>query len=891
MPLTDERRLRIAVGDTVKRKKIKNKKTQWSGFCALIADPVITKERYKEYMGMPKERQDEIKDVGHYVPTHYDQGLRRKHNMSERDMITLDIDFAESDYKKIIHKTYSNLSYVLHSTHKHSEESPRLRLIFPLSRPVDNDEYEAVARKIASYIDMDWFDDTTFQFSRVMHWPSISRDSQYIYKANGGAWVDPDAVLEEFDNWRDIESWPVSSRVEGKLRYTSEKAEDPREKKGTVGAFCRVYDIEDAIREFLPEIYVETETPGRYSYAKGTTANGAVVYDDGLFLYSHHGTDPCSMRLVNAFDMVRLHKYGHKDDGKEADEEGNETAPTKLPSFQAMEEFIRDKCAEVKIQLVRNVVGEESDEFDDLEEEEDDYSDEPVKTKERQQKKKQVEDVSSGDDDEFDDLDDEEDDGLGLDDSGIDEKKPKAKEKKKVNWLWAEELLLDKNNKIKVNLRNLTLIFENDPLLQDKVALNDFSGDFVKTGNLLGEKAQDKTNGDLWSDHEDIKIKYYLERRYDMQAGLPMIRESIDLVGHKKSFHPVKDYLKRVKWDGKPRVESLLIDYLGAKDSLYTRAVARKTLAAAIARVFKPGCKFDYVLILEGSQGKRKSSFVDTLARGWFTDDLKTFDKPRETVEVLKGKWIVEIPELQAFSKSEIETIKAFFSRRVERTREAFARRPGDYPRQCIFIGTTNDTKYLKDETGNRRFWPVHTERREIDIDKLEANIDQIWAEALEIYKSGEPLYLDPEVEEIARREQAERLVDNPLAGQIESWLLTKVSVADYMRGNAGITEFEDLDETEDVSENQDITDRVYRPDTCALQIWVEALGGEPNRFNYAASRQIRNAVMQLGYISDGDRKYFPKPYGRQRKLIVDIDRMLKATGSNVEEDDEDLGL
>lgn len=868
MSLTDERRLRIAIGDTVGRKKIKNKKTQWSEFCAIIAEPVVTKERYKEYMGMPKDRQDQIKDVGHYVPTHYDQGLRRKNNMTSRDMITLDIDFAEEGYKKIIHKAFGHLSYVLHSTHKHCEDDPRLRLIFPLSREVENDEYEAVARKLAAYIDMDWFDDTTFQFSRVMHWPSISRDSEYVYRANGGPWVDPDDILEEYDNWRDIESWPVSSRVEGKLRYTSEKAEDPREKKGTVGAFCRVYDIEEAIREFLPDTYIETETPGRYTYAKGTTANGAVVYDDGLFLYSHHGTDPCSMRLVNAFDMIRLHKFGHKDDGKESDEEGNETSPARLPSFQAMEEFIRDKCPEVKIQMVRNVVGDDVDsEFEDLE---DDYDDEPVQTTERQQKQKAVDTVADADDDEFDDLSDDDEDDLGLDEEP--EKKPK---KEKVNWLWAEELLLDKNNKIKVNLRNLTLIFENDPLLKDRVAKNDFAGDFVKTDKMLGIRQKDTVNGDLWVDHFDIKIKYYLEKRYDMQAGLPMIREALDIIAHKRAFHPVKNYLKSLQWDGKKRAETMLIDYLGAKDSKYTRAVARKILVAAVKRVFNPGCKFDYVMILEGTQGKRKSTFVDTLAKGWFTDDLKSFDDPRRTVETLKGKWIVELPELQTFSKSEIETIKAFFSRQSDRTREAYARRPEDYPRQCIFIGTTNDTRYLKDETGNRRFWPILTGKGVIDIEGLAKNIDQIWAEAMVLYKAGEKLYLNDEEEQIAKVEQNDRLVDNAMTGQIEAWLMTRVSIAQLRTGPGLDEEFDNLDGDDAL---------VYRDMTCAIQIYHEVLGGDMTRYSQAFARQIRTAALQLPYISEGSIRTFHKPYGRQRALVVDTVELSKMA-------EEDLGL
>lgn len=836
---TTGRKIKLAVGHSVGSKKVKNKTTTWDSFCERLKDPVRTKERYSEYMKAGRAVQDRIKDVGYYVPTHFDGGIRKKRNMQFRDLVTLDIDFAEDSYERDIVKAFDGFAWALHSTHKHGDGNIRLRLIFPLSRKVDGDEYEPVARQIASRLDMDWFDDTTFQFSRVMHWPSCSVDSDYVCLIEHGKWFDPDRVLEDYENWRDVSQWPVSSRQTEALRVSAEKAEDPREKRGVVGAFCRVYSVDDVIRDHLSDVYEETESPGRYTYRKGSTANGAVVYDDGLFLYSHHGTDPISSRLVNAFDLLRIHKFG------QLDEKADDTvSPSQLPSFRAIKDYIRAECPDVRGEIAADIV----DDFDDVDEEEGPIEGNSVK-------------------DEFDDED------LGLDD---DEAPAKTeRKKKKVDREWLKDLILDKNDQIKINLRNLTLILKNDPRLSDRVAFNEFSRDFVQTRNLLGETVIDRTNGDLWTDHADILVKFHLERIYNIQASLAAIREAIDLVAHQRRFHPVRDYLNSLEWDGKSRVETLLIDYLGAQDNRYTRQVARKVLCAAVARIMEPGIKFDHVLILEGMQGKRKSSFVSALAKGWFTDDRITFDDPRKAVEMLKAKWIVEIPELQSFSKHEVESIKSFFSRQTDRAREAYARRVDDYPRQCIFFGTTNDEHYLRDETGNRRFWPIKVNKKLIDVEALKADVDQIWAEAYQLYKAGEKLYLEADVEALAKREQQARVLDDPLVGQIEAWLLKPVTATTVYSGRGATDEFEDED-----------SELIYRPYFCPMQVWVEVLGGSLERYNRGTARLINTAVKQLGYCSDSERLRFPEPYGRQRGYIVDVKAMVEVAGES-----EDLGL
>ena len=250
------------------------------------------------------------------------------------------MDHPPADWRDAITnaEVLRDVAWFYYSTHSHSPEKPRVRLVVLLDRVCDGEEYEALSRKVAELIGIDWFDDTTHQATRLMYWPSAAKDGEYLFAEFGGDPLPVDDMLALYADWRDMFEWPVSSREADKGRKLVERhakklQEDPTTKKGVIGAFCRVYGISGAIAEFIPDAYSEGTMPGRYSFAGGTTINGAVAYDD-KWLYSHHESDPVSGREVNAFDLVRLHRFG------EQDAEAKPGTPTnRLPSYQAMMDF------------------------------------------------------------------------------------------------------------------------------------------------------------------------------------------------------------------------------------------------------------------------------------------------------------------------------------------------------------------------------------------------------------------------------------------------------------------------------------------------------------------------------------------------------------------------
>jgi hypothetical protein len=237
------------------------------------------------------------------------------------------------------------------------------------------------------------------------------------------------------------------------------------------------------------------------------------------------------------------------------------------------------------------------------------------------------------------------------------------------------------------------------------------------------------------------------------------------------SFHPVRDYLDGLEWDGEHRIDRWLVTYAGAEDTPYTRAVGRLLLVAAVRRVRKPGSKFDEMLVLESPQGQQKSSALRILAveEDWFSDDLPLGADGKKAIETLAGRWIVEAAELCGIRKGEVESLKAFLSRTTDRARLAYGRLPTEVPRQCVIIGTTNSDQYLRDGTGNRRFWPVRVGR--FNIEALRRDRDQLWAEAAVAEATGESIRLDPSLYAAAGEQQEQRKVDDPWVELIERLL------------------------------------------------------------------------------------------------------------------------
>ena len=274
---------------------------------------------------------------------------------------------------------------------------------------------------------------------------------------------------------------------------------------------------------------------------------------------------------------------------------------------------------------------------------------------------------------------------------------------------------------------NVLIILEHDPALKGKFGFEEFSARNV----VFGSVPWDPTPGmRIMTDVDDAGIRHYMEKVHGI-TGKDRIADATQLCLHNHTINVVQSYLNGLEWDGVPRVDTLLIDYFGAEDTAYNRETIRKSLVAAVARAYSPGTKHDEMLIIVGQQGTGKSTFLRLLGKQWFSDSQGTFEG-KEALELIQGRWIIEVGELQAMRRSEVNTIKLFLSKTEDIFREAYGRRTNEYPRRCVFFGTTNDAEFLRDATGDRRFWPVdvgmHKPQKSV-WDDLPKGVDQIWAE------------------------------------------------------------------------------------------------------------------------------------------------------------------
>ena len=324
--------MKLAVGNSRMDKKWINRDITWEDLCKKVSVTQRTTETVEEYRKLKKGMQDSIKDVGGFVGGHLRQGRRKNGMVLCRSMLTLDMDYGKPDIWDEIAMLH-DFKCCVYSTHKHTPEAPRLRLIIQLSREVTEEEYPAVARMVAKEIGIDLFDDTTYEACRLMYWPSTSVNGDFFFDSKDGPELDPDAYLSLYDDWTDASTWPVSSRQSEAVRRSISQQADPLTKPGVVGAFCRAYTIEEAIDTFLTDVYAPSAMNGRYDYIPADSSAGVVIYD-GKFAYSHHATDPVCGRLLNAFDLVRLHRFRDLDENSPLD-----TPVGKLPSFKAMTDF------------------------------------------------------------------------------------------------------------------------------------------------------------------------------------------------------------------------------------------------------------------------------------------------------------------------------------------------------------------------------------------------------------------------------------------------------------------------------------------------------------------------------------------------------------------------
>jgi len=523
-------------------------------------------------------------------------------------------------------------------------------------------------------------------------------------------------------------------------------------------------------------MYEPAATQGRYTFKLGSTSAGLVIYED-KFAYSHHGTDPISGKLCNAFDIVRNHLFGLKD------EDAAENTPVnRLPSFQAM----TDMC--MSDEGVRGILASER-----IDQAKEDFTNIELN-----------DDCAGSEDDEH----------------------------------WQVELDIDKKGNIKNTLKNLILILQKDKRLKN-IVFNQLSDNIEITGQIPWQN-----QSRWWRDADDAQLVSYVDKKYG-NFSERNFNVAVTKVVDDRAYHPIKTYFKSLpEWDREPRVETLFIKYLGAEDNKYIRAVTRKTLCAAIARIHTPGVKFDCMPVLEGPQGIGKSTLINRLAMDWFNDSLKLSDTQDKTAaEKLQGYWILEIGELAGLRKAEMETLKGFLSSQNDVYRASYGKRVTPHPRQCIFIGTTNASSgYLRDSTGGRRFWPVKTpggsEYHPWNLS--DGDVAQIWAEAFMLYKAGEALDLRGELKSFAESEQQAALETDEREGIIREYLDKKLP-ADW--NNKSLWERRNYIDSE-LSEK--IVDGTVRERVCPLEIWVECYGKAPGDIKYTDSMAINLILAKI---------------------------------------------
>jgi predicted P-loop ATPase len=343
-----------------------------------------------------------------------------------------------------------------------------------------------------------------------------------------------------------------------------------------------------------------------------------------------------------------------------------------------------------------------------------------------------------------------------------------AETKAKAEAEWLDECLKSNTGRPLPILTNVMLALQTDSAVSGCLARDDMFCGPMLLSPIPGSPIKAKLPRPI-TDDDVSALEIWLQRSGLHYVGKDVVHRAVDLRARECSFHPVRDYLEALTWDEKPRLQSWLTDYLGAEANPYTKGVGSMFLISMVARIQEPGCKADYMIVLEGPQGELKSTTCATLAGEWFSDNLPDIHG-KDASQHLRGKWVIEVSEMHAMNKAEASLLKSFLTRTTERYRPSYGRKEVIEPRQCIFIGTTNKDQYLRDETGARRFWPVKIGT--INLDKLKQDRDQLFAEAMVRYRAGDQWWPDRAFEcEHVQAEQDERYEHDAWEEPISRWL------------------------------------------------------------------------------------------------------------------------
>lgn len=775
------RELAIAYGNNRQAKKWVNKTTSFDELKERLKVTIRTTESAEEYAKFSKAQKDNAKDHGGFVAGALKGGRRKIDAVELRSMVALDGDRIDKTFLEN-YETSTPYTSVLYTTHSSTEENPRVRLIFPLTRDVTPEEFVAVSRYLAQMLGIDYFDECSYQPNQLMYWPSTPSNGSFVYKEVDKNWLNPDEILNAHPEWTDPTRLPTSSRESKANTVANQKVQDPLEKDGIVGLFNRVYfPISKAIETFLSDVYEPTENENRYHLIESSSIAGVEIKEEGKFVYSHHAKDPAYLKLCNAFDIVRIHKFGDDDDKK---------------SFRDMCEFAM-QVDEVKVLAANERLALAEEDF-------------------------------SADSDDW---------------------KTRLKYQPKTSLL-------------ENSVYNLNLILNNDPDFRN-FAYNELANRIQVTGSLPWERPE---GNKFWRDADTAQLKSIIDIRY-----LPFSSRNHDVaftkIADDRRFHPIRDYLDSLPvWDGTKRVEDVFIKYLKADDTEYIRTVTRKTFAAAVARIYVPGIKFDCVPVLDGDQGIGKSTIVkDLVTADYYSETLSLTDMDDKSgAEKLQGFWVVEIGELAGMRKADIEKVKAFLSTSDDKYRPSYGKVVESHPRQCIVIATVNGERgYLRDITGNRRFWiiKVHQKKQKKTWNFTEEYRQQFWAEAKEIWRSGEKLYLEGDILEEAEKAQKGAMETDERVGMVEEYLNTPLPAdwddmdlfarRNYLNGS-------EFGGTQHIG-------TIARTSVSNAEIWCECLNHSLPDLKTTDSYQIAALMAQInGWERTTNIKRLPI-YGRQR--------------------------
>ena len=786
-----ERKYSIAVGNSCETKFWSNEEVTFDELCQRLSNTKYTSETIEQYKHFNKEERNKAKDNGGFVGGKLKGTKRGVSEVLFRSMLTLDLDKAKVGF---IDKFTAESKYLscLYTTHSHTKEEPRCRVIVPLSRDVTPDEYNAIARLFASKFGIEQFDACSFRIAQLMFYPTTPKDGEFIFKKVEGEILNPDKFLADYPLWQDISTLPLTPDEMPKNNVQrGRKKKDPTELKGVIGAFCRAYTVQEAIETYLSDVYEPTDKSNRYSLKSADSKGGLIIYDD-KYAFSHHATDIACGKELNAFQLVMLHLFGS--DNNDA--------------VKKMKEVARDD-ERVRTQLILD-----NGEFDEDEINDDSQSESPVVSK-----AKPIKD-------------------------------------------WISKLSIGIDGAIENTSKNLEIILENDKNLQG-FAYNELSNRVEVIGRVPWDRPKDNR---FWREADESQLRLYIDKKY-IEFKERNFEVAFNSIVDNRRFHPVRDYLDTLpKWDGVKRVEEVFIKFLSADDNDYTRAITKKTFAACVARAYHPGTKFDSIPVLDGAQGIGKSTLIKYLAgEEFFSDNLSLTDMNDKTAaEKIQGNWLIEIGELSGMKKADIEKVKSFVSTTDDKYRASYGRVVESHPRQCVIFATVNGDGrgYLRDITGNRRFWIVKCNQtlQKRMWDENDKNYrEQFWSEAKEIYESGEELYLEGNLLDIATDYQNEALEQDERVGIVEQYLnrllptnwheMDLYKRRSFLNGDDFICE----------------KGTIQRTEVSNAEIWCECFGKSQSELKSSDSYQLAAIMKQIGGWERTSSIKKQPIYGRQK--------------------------